>query len=84
MTALLLEEDEEDEKEDPEQAHGMPVPGDAVDQNLTGFELAGDIEADEGSYKRADTKKEVDSVDTGDQIEEVAALIRAEEHMLDS
>ena len=60
----------------------MPVPGYAVDENLTGFELAGDIEADKGGDERCDAEEEVDGVDAGDEIEEVAALVGAEEDLL--
>lgn len=39
--AILLKEGQEGEEEEPEDAHGVPIPGYAVDQNLAGFELAG-------------------------------------------
>jgi hypothetical protein len=35
---MLLEEGEQGEEEEPEDAHGVPVPGYAVDENLTGFQ----------------------------------------------
>ena len=46
-------------------------------------ELAGDVEADEGGDERGDAEEEMDGVDAGDQIEEVAALVGAEEDVLD-
>ena len=79
---MLLEEGEQGEEEKPEDAHGVPVPGDAVDENLPGFELAGDVEANKGCDERCDSEEEVDGVDAGDQVEEVAALVGAEEDLL--
>ena len=61
----------------------MPVPGYAVDEDLTGFEQAGDVEADEGGDEGCDAEEEVDGVDAGDEVEEVAALVGAEEDVLD-
>ena len=40
MSGGSLEEDEEGKKEDPEEAHGVPVPSGAVDEDLPGFEQA--------------------------------------------
>ena len=60
----------------------MPVPGDAVDEDLAGFELAGDVESDEGGDEGCDAEEEVDGVDAGDEVEEVAALVGAEEDLL--
>ncbi len=37
---VLLEEGEDGEEEEPEQAHGVPVPGGTVDEDLAVFELA--------------------------------------------
>ena len=78
-----MEEGQEGEEEEPEDAHGVPVPGDAVDQDLAGFELAGDVEADEGGDEGGDAEEEMDGVDAGDEVEEVAALVGAEEDVLD-
>ncbi len=78
-----LEEDEEYEEEDPEDAHGMPVPGGTVDEDLTGFELAGDVETGEGGDKGGDADEEMESVDSGDEVEEVAALAGFEEDVLE-
>ena len=79
---MLLEEGEKSEEEEPEDAHGVPVPGDTVDENLTGFQQAGDVEADKGGDERCDAEEEMDSVDARDQVEEVAALVGAEEYLL--
>ena len=61
----LLEVDEEDEKEDPEEAHGVPVPRSAVDGDLTqlyAFEAEhGDEREDEGG----DADEQVDAVGSG-------------------
>ena len=81
---VSLEEGQEGEEEEPEDTHGVPVPGDAIDQNLTGFELAGDVETNEGGDERCDAEEQMDGVDAGDQVEEVAALVGAEENPLDS
>ena len=35
---MLLEEGEQSEEEEPEDPHGVPVPGYSVNENLTGFE----------------------------------------------
>ena len=56
-----LEEDQEGEEEEPEDAHCVPVPGGAVDQDLAGFELAGDVEAGEGGDEGCDAEEEVDA-----------------------
>jgi len=47
--AISLEVGQEGEEEEPEETHGVPVPGDAVDDDLSGFELARGVEADEGT-----------------------------------
>lgn len=60
----------------------MPVPGDAVDEDLASFELAGDVEADESGDEGGDAEEEMDGVDAGDEIEEMAALVGAEEDSL--
>ena len=80
---FLLEECEEGEEEEPEQAHGVPVPGGAIDQDLAVFELARDVEAGEGGDEGGDAEEEMDRVDAGDQVEEVAALVGFEEDVLD-
>src|SRR5580698_4052175 len=82
MTALLLEEDEEDEKEDPEQAHGMPVPGGAVDGDLAHLDALEAEHGDEGKDEGTDAQQQVDAVGSGDQIEEVAVGIGGEEESL--
>jgi len=74
-----LEEDEEGEEEDPEETHGVPVPGGAIDEDLPGFKLARLVEADERNGESCDAEEEVDSVGVGDEEEEVAAGIGAEE-----
>ena len=78
-----MEEGEESEEEDPEDAHGVPVPGGAVDQDLAVFELARDIEASEGGDKGGDPEEEVDGVNASDEVEEMAALVSFEEDVLD-
>ena len=60
----------------------MPVPGGSVDDDLTGFEVTGDVEGGEGSDEYGDADEEVDGVDSGDEVEEVAALAGAEEDVL--
>ena len=37
-SSSLLEKGEQGEEEEPEDAHGVPVPRYAIDENLTGFE----------------------------------------------
>ena len=62
----------------------MPVPGGSVDQDLTVFELARDVEAGEGGDERGDAEVEMDGMDAGDQEEEMAALVGLEEDVLGS
>jgi hypothetical protein len=78
----LLEEGQEQEEEDPENTHGVPVPGDAVDQDLAGLELAGYVQTGECGDERDDAEEEMDGVYAGDQVEEVTALVGAEEDVL--
>jgi hypothetical protein len=40
VTMDLLAEDKQAEEEDPEDAHGVPVPGGAVDHYLSQFDAA--------------------------------------------
>jgi len=61
----------------------MPVPCGAVDQDLAVLQLSRDIEASEGRDEGGDTQEEVDRVDAGDEVEEVAALVGLEEDVLD-
>lgn len=61
----------------------MPVPGGGIDQDLAGLKLARDVEADEGGDESRDAEEEMDGVDAGDQVEEMAALVGAKEDVLD-
>src|ERR1700748_2203934 len=78
----LLKPGEEGEEEDPEDAHGVPVPGDAVYEDLAGFEAARDVEADKCREQGPQAEEEVYCVDARDEVEEVAALVGAEEDVL--
>jgi hypothetical protein len=60
----------------------VPVPCGAVDDDLAGFEVPGDVEAGEGSDKYGDAQEEVGAVDPGDEVEEVTALVCTEEDVL--
>ena len=68
----LLEEGQQDEEEDPEESHGMPVPGAAVDDDLSRLEQARGVEGTEGDDEGTDAEKKVGGVGVGDQIEKVA------------
>src|ERR1700679_981579 len=81
-TSWLLEESQQREEKEPEDAHGVPKPGCAVDENLTVFKLARDVERGEGGKEGGDAKEEMNCVDAGDEIEEVAALVGLEEDVL--
>ena len=82
MPIASLEEGEEGKEEEPEDAHGVPVPCGPVDEDLAVFELAGDVESGEGCDERSDAEEEMDGVDSGDEVEEVAALVGLEEDVL--
>src|SRR6185437_7636605 len=84
MLCASLEEDQQREEEEPEDAHGVPVPGRAIDHDLSAFERTGDVETDERGGEREDAEDEVDSVDPGDQVEEVTTGIGEEEDVLQS
>ena len=60
----------------------MPVPGDAINENLAVFELPGDVERGEGGEECGDSEEEMDRVDARNEVEEMAALIGAEEDTL--
>ena len=79
----LLEEGEEGEEEEPEDAHAMPVPGGAVDEDLTVFHELGGVEAVERGEQGTDAEEEVDGVGVGDEEEEVGGGIGLEEDMLE-
>jgi len=61
----------------------VPVPGCGVDQDLAGFQLAGEVKAAKGGNEGRDAKEEMDGVNAGDEIEEVAALVGLEEDVLE-
>ena len=71
-----LEEDEEGEEKYPEHAHGVPVPSGAVHDDLAEFDAAQDEHGGERSGESDDAKQQMESVDAGDEVEEVAARVR--------
>lgn len=74
-----MEEGKKGKKEDPEEAHGMPVPGGAIDDDLPGFELARCVETNKGTDERCDAEKEMDGVGVGDEEEKVATGVGTKE-----
>ena len=69
-----LAEDQQGEEHEPEEAHGVPVPGGEVYEDLAVFKLAGDEEAYEGGDEGGYSGEEVEAVDSGDEEEGVGAL----------
>ena len=79
---ISLEEGQKGEEEDPEKPHGVPVPGYPVYQNLAALQVAGDVKAYERGNEGCDSEEEMEGVNAGDEIEEVAALIASEVNVL--
>jgi len=52
---MSLEVDEEGEEAEPEDTHGVPVPGYGVDHDLPAFDAAEGEEADQGGDERDDS-----------------------------
>jgi hypothetical protein len=73
---------EEEEEEDPEEAHDVPVPDGGVYQDLAGGEGVGELEGCERGNQAYDAEEEMDGVGDGDEVEEVAAGVGAEEDVL--
>src|ERR1700679_2647489 len=80
----LLEEDKQAEEEDPEDAHGVPVPGGAVDEDLPQLQAVEKEERGKRPGEREDAEDEVGAVRSGDEVEEVAAGVGGEEEALGS
>ena len=78
----LLEEDKQAEEEDPEDAHGVPVPGGAVDEDLPQLQAMEQEERGERGGEREDAEDKVSAMRPGDEVEEVAAGIGGEEEAL--
>ena len=66
---------EENEEEDPEDPHGVPVPGGTINQDLACFELARGIETAECQHQARDSEEKVDSVGVRDEVEEVTTWV---------
>lgn len=79
---MLLAPDKEAEEEYPECAHGMPVPGSAVNQDLTGLDGGDLAQADDGCEEQHEAKDEMDAVDAGDEVEEARRLATGVENVL--
>src|ERR1700744_2769837 len=81
-TGGSLAEDEHAEKEDPEDAHGVPIPGSTVDYDLSQLDTT---EEDQGQHRAAesgDAKQQVQTVGSGDEVEEVATRVGGKEDAL--
>ena len=74
-----MEEGKKGKEEYPEEAHGVPVPSGAIDEDLPGLKLARGVEAEKSTGERCNAEEKVDGVGVGDQEEKVAAGIGAEE-----
>ena len=81
---VLLEECQQDEEADPEKPHRVPVPGDAVDQDLPVFDRSEQVETCEGGKEADDSEREVEGVGPGDDVERVAADVGMEEDALEA
>lgn len=77
-----LAEFEEKEEEDPEGSHNVPVPDGGVDYYLTGGKRARELQGRQSDDKSDDAKEEMHGMGDGDEIEEVATWIGAEEDVL--
>src|ERR1700733_12469475 len=84
MRIRLLEEDKQSEEEDPEDAHGVPVPGGAVDEDLAQLHAVEHGKGGERGNQREDAEHEVGAMRAGDEVEEVAARVRGKEEALGS
>src|ERR1700761_1240077 len=82
MSIRLLEEDKQAEEEDPEDAHGVPVPGGAVDEDLAQLHAVEHGKGGESSDQREDAEHEVGAMRSSDEVEEVTARVRGEEEDL--
>ena len=79
---VSLAEFEEEEEEDPESPHDVPVPDSGVYDYLAGGEGARELEGCQRYDERYDAEEEMYGVGDGDEIEEVAAWIGVEEDVL--
>jgi len=73
---------EEEEEEDPEDTHNVPVPDGGIDEDLTSGERAGELEEQESCDEADDSQEQMDGMGNGDEVEEMAAGIGAEEDLL--
>ena len=81
---VLLEECQQDEEAHPERSHGMPIPGDTVDQDLTVLDCAEEVEAGQRSDEAKNSEDKVEGVRPGDDVERVAADVGVEEYALEA
>ena len=70
---MLLAAGEQDEEADPEQAHGVPIPTDAVDEDLAVLDVAEAEESGERDRQRNQSDGQVNGVRIGHDVEGVAA-----------
>lgn len=73
---------EEEEEEDPEGSHDVPVPDGGVDEDLAGGERARELEGRQCGDEAADAEEQMHGVGDGDEVEEVAARVGAKEDVL--
>ena len=82
MRVRLLEEDEQAKEEDPEDAHGVPIPCRAVDEDLAQLHPVEKGKRGKRTDEREDAEDKVSAVRASDEIEEMAARIGREEESL--
>jgi hypothetical protein len=69
-----LKTGQQHKQENPENSHGVPVPGRAIDHNLPHFHAPQQEQRAKRDHKRKNAEDKVDSMDRRNQIEEVAVL----------
>ena len=82
VTRKSLAEDKHPEEKDPEDPHGMPVPGGAVDDHLSQLDAAQEDERQHRAGQSGHANQKMETVGSGDQVEKVAARIGGEEDAL--
>src|ERR1700677_5227520 len=79
---LLLAKDQHAKEEDPEDAHGVPVPGGTVHHHLAQLDTAQKDERQHRTRQRQHADEQVETMSAGDQIEKVATGGGGKENVL--